>query len=167
MNILKKLDDVVDKTLINFSLFCLVGLFIILVCNVFFRAIPLLSIIPNFSMGWFDEIVELLFAWMIMTTSSVLCRRGGHFQVDIIQTKIKNERTKSTYVAVINIVSLIFFMALFYYGWKLTQDAVQTTPVLHIAKRWMYLCIPFNAFIMSMYTIRDVINNIIKAVKFI
>ena len=44
-----------------------------------------------------------------------------------------------------------------YYGWILVEGAVQTTPVLKMQMKYLYMCIPFNAFIMLAYTVRDAV----------
>lgn len=152
------------KVLKTLSMICFVGLFVILIANVFFRWVPLLQYFPSFSMGWFDEIVEMLFAWMIMTTSSILCRDKAHFAVDLLQVKFKDRK----WVNVLNIfcdaVSLVFLVGLFYYSFILTSGATQLTQQMHIQKRWFYLCMPLNSFIMSCYTVRDIVVDVKKLI---
>ena len=79
MAILGRLDIVVNKLLTLLCMVCFLGLFVILGLNVFFRWVPVLSIFPSFSMGWFDEIVQMIFAWMVMTASCLLCWNSDHF----------------------------------------------------------------------------------------
>jgi len=166
MAVLKKVDVVVDKLLRAVCLICFVGLFMILIANVFFRWVPILSMFPSFSMGWFDEIVQMLFAWMVMTASTVLCRNKEHFRVDIIQMNLEGKRILPVLEFVINLATLVFYGALAYYGWSLMMNAVQTTPVLRMQMKWLYLSVPVNAFLMSVYTVRDAVDHLIKAIQF-
>ena len=159
MEILKRIDEAVASLLKVLCLICFMGLFVILLMNVFFRWVPLLSLIPSFSMGWFDEIVEMLFAWLVFSASSLLCRDREHFKVELIQMKLKGKRSFYLLEFVINLVTLVFFSALLFYGWKLVVGGVQTTPVLRMQKRWLYMCVPFNSLLMTIYTIRDAVNN--------
>lgn len=160
------MDFVVDKLLYLLCLVSFIGLFVILGLNVFFRWVPILSMFPSFSMGWFDEIVQMLFAWMVMSASSLLCRNRDHFKVDLIQMKLEGKRSLYVLEFVINLATIVFFAALMYYGWLLFKGAVQTTPVLKMQMRWLYLCVPFNSFLMLIYTIRDAVCNFKKAVSF-
>lgn len=166
MVLLKKVDAKIAVLLKTLCLICFTGLFVILLMNVFFRWVPILSRIPSFSMGWFDEIVEMLFAWLVFSGSSLLCRDKEHFKVDLIQMKLEGKRSLYIMEFAINLVTLVFFTALLYYGWKLAEGAVQTTPVLRMQKRWMYMCVPFNSLLMTIYTIRDAVCNLQRYVSF-
>ena len=117
-------------------------------------------------MGWFDELVEMLFAWMIMTTASILCRDKAHFAVDLLQAKFKDKCWVNALNMFCDIVSLVFLVALFYYSMVLMMGARQLTQEMHIQKRWFYLCMPLNSFIMSCYTLRDLIVDCKKFVVF-
>lgn len=111
-------------------------------------------------MGWFDEIVEMLFAWMIMTTASILCRDKAHFKVDLLQTTWPNKPWVKWVNVCCDIISLAFLVALFYYSIQLTGKATQLTQEMHIQKKWFYLCMPVNSFLMGCYTIRDAVQDL-------
>lgn len=160
MNFLKKLDSFINKYLITVSITCFIGIFIIMIFNIFFRWFPLLSNISNFSMGWFDEIIEMLVAWLIFTGAALLSRNNDHFRVDLIQMKLSGKRSLFVLEAIINIVTAIFFIILLNYSLDLFNGAVQTTPVLRLQKKWFYLCIPVNSLIICSYTLRNIIKNI-------
>ena len=117
-------------------------------------------------MGWFDEIVQMLFAWMVMSASSLLCRNSDHFKVDLIQMKLEGKRSLYVLEFMINLATMVFFGALMYYGWILVEGAVQTTPVLKMQMKYLYMCIPFNSFVMLVYTVRDAAANFWKAAGF-
>lgn len=77
--------------------------------NVFFRWVPILSLIPSFSMGWFDEIVEMLFAWLVFCASSLLCKNRDHFKVDLLQMHMQGRRSVYLLEFIINLATLVFF----------------------------------------------------------
>lgn len=160
------IDKVVDNILKYISIMCMAFLFVILIFNVFFRLVPILSLVPTFSMGWFDEIVELLFAWLIMTASSYLCKHGEHFRVDIIQMQLKGKRSLYILETVIDLITLVFYVGLMFYGYRLAAQAVQTTPVLMMQKKWMYSCIPINALLMVIFTLMRLCVHVRNAVHF-
>lgn len=163
MTLLKKIDNIFAKILDVFCIFCMSSLGVILCAKVFFRFVPLLSAIPTFSMGWFDELIEMLFAWLIMTCSTLLCRENAHFRVDLIQMKLKGRALAVLEIAVY-LVALVFYALLFYYGASLCATAVQTTATLRWQMRYFYLCIPFNAFFLCVYTVRNIVYYAMRLV---
>ncbi|MBE6904960.1 TRAP transporter small permease [Marasmitruncus massiliensis] len=162
-----KVDRAIFTTLKMIVLLCLVLLFVILVFNVFFRFIPVLSVFSNFSMGWFDEIVELLFAWMVFSAASLLTRMNQHFRVDLIQMKLGECKWCSILELFIDVVSALFLLIFIFYSWQLTTEAVQTSPVLRLQKRWFYLCMPFNFSIMLLYTVRNLAKHLQSLTKYV
>ena len=156
MKWLAKLDRIAGKTLLALAMACMIGLFLILIGNVIVRQFSLGSF-----MGWYSEVAEILFAWMVMLIASVLCRNKEHFQIDLLKMKLGRKRGFYVLAFFTNLIALVFFLYLLYYGAKLTQGASQTMPILRIEKRWAYLCLPFNAFFLSVYSLRDVIESLL------
>ncbi len=81
-----KMDGALGMSLRGAGLFAIVALWILVTAMVLFRFLPI------FSMGWSDEIVELLFAWMVFICSAELCRQRKHFIVDLIPNMIAGTR---------------------------------------------------------------------------
>lgn len=165
LSIWSKVDKAIYHILKFLTMLSLALLFVILILNVFFRFIPVLSVFPNFSMGWFDEIVELLFAWMVFSTASLLTRANQHFRVDLIQIKLGEGKWCSALELFIDAVSVLFLLIFIFYSWQLTVDAVQTSPVLRLQKKWFYLCMPFNFSIMLLYTVRNLAKHLQSLTK--
>jgi TRAP-type C4-dicarboxylate transport system permease small subunit len=138
------------------AIFSVVALFLVLLGNVLIRLMG----IPDL-MNWYTEVVDILFSWMVMSTVSVLGRDKAHLVVDLIGMKYSNRHWYYLLNLLTTLVALSFFLCLFYYGVLLCQGAVQTMPVLQIPRRWAYLCIPFNAFFLCIYAIRDIVKNLL------
>lgn len=162
MEFLKKVDAYLYKALKWISFICFALLLIILALNVFFRHVPILTIFPNFSMGWFDEIVEMLAAWMIFSTAAALWRNHDHFKVDLLENKLAGKKSQTVLLLLINCVSFAFLLLLSGYGMQLVIRANDWTPILGLPKRWLYFSIPFNAVIMLVYTAKDLICGVVK-----
>ncbi len=158
MKWLAKLDNIIGKALLALAMTCMICLFVLLIGNVAVRQFSLGS-----WMNWYSEVAEILFAWMVMLGASVLCRNKEHFQIDLLRMKYGKRKGFYYLEFFTNLIALVFFLYLLYYGAKLTQGASQTMPVLRIEKRWAYLCLPFNAFFLSAYSLRDVIESLLYA----
>ena len=153
---LTSIDRVLGSAMRRLCIFCIICLLILLAGNVFFRFVPIMS------MGWYDEIVELLFAWLVFIGAAALWRERGHFRVDWIYSKLEN-RTFGTYVCIcIELLSLFFLFVMTHQGLRLTMLANATTPILNLPKRITYVDIPIAGGIMMIYCIRDIVRHILS-----
>ncbi len=155
--VLNKVDMVSTAVFKNISLICMVVLFLLLAGNVLVRFIPLVS------MGWFDEIIEMSFVWMVFSGAAVLWRDSQHFQIDFLLKKVQG-RFRGVLLVFIDIVSLTFFSILLYNGTKLTILARALTPIIKMPKRVLYSCIPLAAIYLVIYTIRNLYIHTIQLI---
>ena len=148
-NLFGKADRVVGIALRGGSSFCIASLWIIVTAIVLFRFLPI------FSMGWTDEIVELLFAWMVFIGAAELCRQRKHFTVDLIPNMIAGTRTGHVLNIVIQLLALAFLLVFTYEGALLAIQATDRSPVFEYPKTIWYMSIPISGIIMVGYTLRD------------
>jgi TRAP-type C4-dicarboxylate transport system permease small subunit len=160
-NALKKIDRMVLAVLkaLTISLFLLLSLLVS--ANVFVRFIPVVSL------HWFDEILELLYAALIFYGAAALWITREHFSIgDWIGAKIlKGSRARCWYRAVLEALVLIFAAIFFYYSLRLTILAQDLTNVFAIPKRVLYSCMPIAGAVMVVYSIRNIILEIIPLVR--
>ena len=148
-NFLSKMDGTLGISMRRVGSFAIVALWILVTATVLFRFIPI------FSMGWSDEIVEWLFAWMVFICSAELCRQRKHFIVDLIPNMIAGTRTGRVLNIVTLLLALAFLLVFTYQGFKLTILATDRSPYFEFPKYLWYLCIPIAGLIMTGYTARD------------
>ena len=151
-NLFGKMDRVVGIVLRGGSSFCISSLWIIV------TAIVLLRFLPIFSMGWTDEIVELLFAWMVFIGAAELCRQRKHFVVDLIPNMIAGTRAGHALSIVIQLLTLAFLLVFTHQGALLAIQATDRSPVFEYPKTLWYLSIPISGIIMVAYTARDLLG---------
>ncbi len=144
MNI-RSFDQKLGKLLRALSVLSLSALFVLLIGNVFFRFVPI------FSFGWFDEIVELMFAYFVFYGAAALWREKEHFQVYFIPSKLKGKWRKAI-DTMIDVINIAFLSMLFYYGLDLTIRAADWTPIFKLPKRIWYSCIPISSLLMLIYS---------------
>jgi len=161
LNALKKIDRialVILKTL-TITLFLLLSLLVS--ANVLVRFVPVVSL------HWFDEIVEMLYAYLIFYGAAALWITREHFSVGdwIGATILKGSRTRYWYRAVLEVLVLIFAAIFFYYSLRLTILAQDVTNVFAIPKRVLYSCMPIAGGIMIIYSIRNVMVEVIPLFK--
>lgn len=153
---LQQIDRVVGGAMRGLCICCIICLLILLTGNVVFRFFPIMS------MGWYDEIVELLFAWLVFIGAAALWRDKSHFRVDWIYSKLES-RFGGTFVCIlIDLLSLFFLFVMTHQGLRLTLLANATTPILNLPKRITYVDIPIAGAIMILYCIRDIVRHILS-----
>ena len=75
MDVLKQIDRIVFSVLKIVTIVSFICLTILVTANVFVRFVPVMSL------HWFDEIVELLFAYLVFYGSAALWINREHFSV--------------------------------------------------------------------------------------
>jgi TRAP-type C4-dicarboxylate transport system permease small subunit len=160
MDSLKRIDKVILNTLKAMTITGFVFLTLLISANVFVRFVPVASL------HWFDEIIELLYAYLVFYGAAALWISHEHFGVgDWIEKRIKNMRIRYVYRLIIELLVLCFVVIFFYYSLRLTILARDVTNVFAIPKRVLYSCLPVSGVIMILYSIRDLTVEIIGMIK--
>ena len=160
MGSLKHVDKVILKTLKVITITSFVLLTILISANVFVRFFPIVSL------HWFDEIIELLYAYLVFYGAAALWISHEHFGVgDWIEKRIKNIRIKYAYRMMIELLVLCFVVIFFYYSLRLTILARDVTNVFAISKRILYSCLPVSGAVMMIYSIRNITVEMVGMIK--
>ncbi len=153
-NTMNKLDAWFGTLLRLLSMSCLVVISILMVFNVFTRFFPF------FSMSWFDEILEGFFAWMVFFGAAALWRENEHFTVTFLPDWLRGSKTGYILEICIHLISILFLLVFTYYSLNLTMRAGDTTPILMMPKRILYVCMPLSGAIMVGYSFRNICVSI-------
>jgi TRAP-type C4-dicarboxylate transport system permease small subunit len=160
MGSLKSMDKVILKTLKVVTITSFAFLTVLISANVFVRFFPIVSL------HWFDEIIELLYAYLVFYGAAALWISREHFGVgDWIEKRIRNVRMRYVYKMIIELLALCFVVIFFYYSLRLTILARDVTNVFAIPKRVLYSCLPVSGLIMIIYSIRNVTIEIVGIMK--
>ncbi len=160
MNLLKRIDKALLYTLKGITITSFFFLTLLISANVFVRFFPVASL------HWFDEIIELLYAYLVFYGAAALWISHEHFGVgDWLEKRIKNVRMRYGYRMIIELLVICFVVIFFYYSLKLTILAQDVTNVFAIPKRILYSCLPISGAVMILYSIRNITIEIIGMVK--
>jgi TRAP-type C4-dicarboxylate transport system permease small subunit len=160
MDSLRSIDKVILKLLKALTIISFVLLTILVSANVFVRFFPIVSL------HWFDEIIELLYAYLVFYGAAALWISHEHFGVgDWIEKRIKNIRIKYAYRMMIELLVLCFVVIFFYYSLRLTILARDVTNVFAISKRILYSCLPVSGAVMMIYSIRNITVEMVGLIK--
>jgi TRAP-type C4-dicarboxylate transport system permease small subunit len=157
---LKRVDRVILGMLKTITITSFAFLTLLISANVFVRFVPIVSL------HWFDEIIELLYAYLVFYGAAALWISGEHFGVgDWIEKRIGNIRMRHVYRLIIELLVLCFVVIFFYYSLRLTLLARDVTNVFAIPKRVLYSCLPASGLVMIIYSLRNVTVEIVGIVK--
>jgi len=160
MDSLALVDGMVLKTLKAVTITVFIFLTILITANVIVRFFPVVSL------HWFDEIIELLYAYLVFYGAAALWILRGHISVGSwIEKSIAGERPRHFYRAAIELLVLAFAAFFFYYSWRLTVLAIDVTNVFAIPKRVLYSCMPVAGALMVIYSLRNIAVELIALGK--
>ena len=160
MGLLKAIDKVILATLKGITITSFVLLTLLISANVFVRFFPVASL------HWFDEIIELLYAYLVFYGAAALWISREQFGVgDWIGSRIKGVRMRYAYILVVEFLVLCFALLFFYYSLRLTVLARDVTNVFAIPKRILYSCLPVSGALMVIYSTRNIVLEMIGVSK--
>ena len=159
LELLLKIDVVLIRALriVAVGLLCL--LFVLMSLNVIARFFPV------FSMGWFDEIVELCFAWIVFATAAVLWRDRSHPKIDFLETLLDGKRAKHLLLAVIEVINIFFLSAFTWYAWSLVAKASASSPIFQISRKLFYIVMPMAGVYMTVVSLFFLAGTLRDAVR--
>jgi len=156
LNAMKVIDKIVFAVLKALAITLFVLLSLLITANVLVRFVPVVSL------HWFDEIVEMLYAYLIFYGAAVLWITREHFSIGdwIGATILKGSRARHVYRAVQEVLVLVFAALFFHYSLRLTILAQDVTNVFAIPKSVLYSCMPIAGAVMVLYSLRFVAAEI-------
>ena len=163
MNTLMAALNVVDRWVLNglkiITIISFVFLTILIAANVIVRFFPVVSL------HWFDEIIELLYAYLVFYGVAALWILRGHISVgDWIEKSIGSTVFRHAYRMIIELLVLGFAAVFLFYSFRLTILAQDVTNAFAIPKGVLYSCMPVSGVIMVIYSLRNVAVEIIGIV---
>jgi len=158
---LRWIDKVILSALKAVTITAFILLTILITANVFVRFFPIVSL------HWFDEIIELLYAYLVFYGAAALWITREHISVgDWLSGRVlKSARVRHVYGVIVELLVLCFVVIFFYYSLQLTERALDVTNVFAIPKKILYSCMPIAGAIMIVYSIRNIMVEMIGVIK--
>jgi TRAP-type C4-dicarboxylate transport system permease small subunit len=129
---------------------CMVCL-LILVCALILLRLGIFSV----SLGWSDEVVELLFAWMVFVGTAIVWTRREHIVVDLIPQMLAGTRAAWALEVVCWGLALVFLGVFTWQGITFTLQARgNTSPILMLPRPLWYVSMPIAGVMMTWHTLR-------------
>ncbi len=138
---IKKLSAGLERLLETIVIVLTVGLFFLVVAGVVFRK-------AGHSIIWYDEIAEVILAWLTYYGAALAMLKRGHIGVTtVVKMMPRIGRLASFVVAEITVA--VFFVLLAWVGWRvldvLTIDSLATLP--DVSSAYTHSAIPIGAML--------------------
>lgn len=148
---------VLDK-LEKIILWILAILFTVMVIAFFYQIV--LRFIFESGNPWAEELTRYTLIWMSMLGSAVATRRGRNMDVDFVVKRMP--KTMKTINSIITKALIIgFLLVIIIYGINLVSITFkQLSSGLRIPMAYMYASVPVGGFLMLLFTIEVIINDI-------
>ncbi|MDR1376672.1 MAG: TRAP transporter small permease [Synergistaceae bacterium] len=115
------------------------------------------STLPTGSFHWFDEIVELCFAYLVFYGAAALWAAKEHFCVgDWISPRLPGVKLRNLYKLLVSVVCAAFMAVFFRFSLSLTMRTTEMTTVFQMPKSILYSCMPISSFVMLIYSLADI-----------
>ena len=139
-----RLDVAVAAALRWFVVGCLLGLFFLLVLGIVQRSVPALKL-PGY-----DELIELLFAWLTFMGAAALWREGALYRVGVLDRLLPRSGRRVVGIG-LNLMLLVLLWVFVVKGWEFAAQSGETTPFLQVDKIWWYAAVPVSGLVMTAY----------------
>jgi TRAP-type C4-dicarboxylate transport system permease small subunit len=117
----------------------------------------LIRIFPVMSVAGYDELIELLMAWMTFLGAAVLWGEGCLYRVDVFVDRFPPGAARTVRL-VAHLLMLVFAAALTLQGWRVAVLSAETTPFLRFPKSLAYASMPVAGVIMLGYTLSGLVR---------
>ena len=142
-------DRVVQRAGRAMVILALVVMLALLALGVVVRTFPVIPLVG------YDEIIELLMAWMTFLGAAVLCGEGSLYRVDVLVGWLPSFAARVLAIGV-RLVTLLFALVLTVEGWRVAVLSAETTPFLRFPKSIAYASMPVAGLIMIAYTLAGI-----------
>lgn len=114
-----------------------------------------------------DEIITLVYVWMLFIGSALLVRNTDHLKIDILAKYLQSRPfIKKVYDILVCLLILLFLIVMAKSSLILyEQSGNRSSPMLQIPQRLWYLSLLISSFLMIFYLFIRVGKNIYKLLK--
>jgi TRAP-type C4-dicarboxylate transport system permease small subunit len=124
----------------------LLGIMALLTLGIAIRVFPVTSV------AGYEEIVELLMAWMTFLGAAVLWGEGALYRVDVLVGRLAR-RPAWVLGVLVHLLMLLFAVVLTVEGWRVAVLSAETTPFLRFPKSLAYASMPAAGLVMTGYSL--------------
>ena len=146
---LRRLEKTSFQVMVAVVSFLVLALLVLVAAQIVARQFGIRAIAPP------DEIVTLIFTWMVFLGSALLVRDYSHLRVEAIDSLfVKHPDWRKYYNLVTGVMVMIFLVAMTKSGFRIVSvTGSKTSPMLALPQRLWYLSLPISSVMMVIYLV--------------
>jgi TRAP-type C4-dicarboxylate transport system permease small subunit len=114
---------------------------------------------PVFSMSGYDEIIELLMAWLTFAGAAALWREAALFRVGLVEALLPAPAARLV-DRLVALLMLGFALVFTWQGWVFAAGALESVPFLGISKQPWYAALPASGLLMVVYAVAGLVGRV-------
>jgi len=112
------------------------------------------------ALSWSEELSRYLLVWGTFFGATMAYKRGSHIALTFV-IEAFGRKMKKLFTVLINVLSIIFFGYVIYYGWQMIKMQVfQISPALSLPMQYVYLSIPVSMGIMIIHSFAGIAKEL-------
>ena len=128
-----------DRNLVKLERALIFGLMIFLVAILTVQVLS--RFVFNAPIDYTEELSRFGLIWLVFIGTAHATYLNEHFIVAVLVDAIKFPG-KSIYLFLVDLLVILFFVGLIYFGWKISWKNPRIEPALNLSMGWAYLAIP-------------------------
>lgn len=107
---------------------------------------------------WAEDLIVFSFAWAVFLGAGAMVYEKKHFSFTLLAGALKNKKAQALLSIFISIIMLVFSLAMFYYGCKLTKQFWNYVwvNIPSFKKGFAWMSMPVCGATASLYLINDI-----------
>ena len=156
LKLLKKADTVLGKVVNVIAITAFSMMVLLIIAQVYTR------FFTSQSLTWSEELARYLFVYVIFFSAILVSRDKKHIAIDNLTLALHGVPLKIV-LTVSKLIQIAFFVVVLIGAAKFMPTAMlRTGSTIRIPMTAVYICIPVSCAIMALYTLRDLIEALIK-----
>ncbi len=153
---MKKIIDWIEKIQKYVGMFFLSVFIVVVIIQIVARYIGV-------SVLWTEEIAVFSFIWAVFMGAALMVRDEAHFSFDFLKSKLMG-RKKYVLMSITHVLMLIFSIYLLIYGKEITRTFWEYNwySLPHFKMGYVWAVIPISAFLMCIYILEHMVNDLKK-----
>ncbi|MFA5026949.1 MAG: TRAP transporter small permease [Candidatus Methylomirabilota bacterium] len=120
----------------------------------------LMRALPELTLSGYDEVVELLMAWMTFLGAALLWREGTLYRVDVLADRLPG-RCRLAASLLVQLLMLLFALVFTVEGYRVALLSAESFPFLRFSKSFAYASMPVSGLLMIAYTAAGIVGTLL------
>jgi len=115
--------------------------------------------LPELTISGYDEVVELLMAWLTFLGAALLWGEGVLYRVEVLTGRLQG-RLRPVGELVVGLLMLLFALVFTVEGYRVAVLSGESFPFLQFSKSYAFASMPVAGLLMTLYTAAALVRTL-------